>query len=127
MAYSSVGLSPDGGGSWRLGRGLPPQLVKEWLLFGERVGAQRLQALGVVNRTVPPREALREALALAERLNQRAPNALASIKELVNQHADGPFSAALAAERDHFVANLHHANGGIGIDAFLNKQVPDYR
>ena len=127
MAYSTVALSPDGGGSWRLSRGLPPQLVKELLLFGERVGAQRLHGLGVVNRTAPRGQALVEALTLAERLNQRAPNALASIKELVNQHADGPFSAALAAERDHFVRNLHDANGGVGIDAFLNKQVPTYR
>ncbi len=127
MAYSTVALSPDGGGSWRLSRGLPPQLVKELLLFGERVGTQRLHGLGVVNRTAPRGEALAEALTLAERLNQRAPNVLASIKDLVNQHADGPFAAALTAEREHFVANLHHANGGIGIDAFLNKQVPTYR
>lgn len=127
MAYSTVALSPDGGGSWRLSRGLPPQLVKELLLLGERVGAQRLLGLGVVNRIAPRGEALAEALTLAERLNQRAPNVLASIKELVNQHADGPFSAALTAEREHFVANLHHANGGTGIDAFLNKQAPTYR
>ena len=36
-------------------------------------------------------------------------------------------SQALAAERDHFVRNLHHPNGGIGIDAFLTKQVPAYK
>ncbi len=127
MAYSSVALSPDGGGSWHLSRGLPPQLVKELLLLGERVGAQRLHELGVVNRTTAPAEALAQALGLAERLNQRAPNALASIKELVNQQASGPFESAVAAERDHFVANLHHANGGIGIEAFLAKRAPDYR
>jgi hypothetical protein len=32
----------------------------------------------------------------------------------------------LASERDHFVKNLHHANAGIGISAFLNKQKPEY-
>jgi hypothetical protein len=32
----------------------------------------------------------------------------------------------LAQERDHFVKNLHHANAGIGISAFLNKETPRY-
>lgn len=127
MAYSTIALSPDGGGSWTLSRGLPRQLVKELLMLGERIGAQRLHELGLVNRLAPAGEALSAALALAEQLNQRAPNALASIKELVNDAAEGPLVAALAAERDHFVRNLHHANGGIGIDAFLNKHKPVYK
>src|SRR4051812_14101662 len=50
MAYSSVALSPDGGGTWSLARALPRQLVSELLMCGERISAQRLQALGVVNR-----------------------------------------------------------------------------
>ncbi|HEY9094904.1 MAG TPA: enoyl-CoA hydratase, partial [Hydrogenophaga sp.] len=33
----------------------------------------------------------------------------------------------LAAERNHFVCNLHHANGGEGIQAFLEKRSPRYR
>lgn len=127
MAYSSVALSPDGGGSWALSRGLPRQLVKQWLMLGERVGARRLHELGVVNQVARAGAALNDALALAQRLNERAPNALASIKDLVNDAAEGPLVAALAAERDHFVRNLHHPNGAIGIDAFFNKQTPVYK
>jgi enoyl-CoA hydratase/carnithine racemase len=126
MAYSSVALSPDGGGTWSLVRALPRQLVSELLMAGERIGAARLHALGVVNRVTPAGAALDEALALAARLNERAPNALASIKELVNDAGDTTLSRQLAAERDHFVRNLHHANGAIGIQAFLAKQPPRY-
>jgi enoyl-CoA hydratase/carnithine racemase len=126
MAYSSVALSPDGGGTWSLARALPRQLVSELLMCGERIGAARLHQLGVVNRVTPAAGALDEALALAARLNERAPNALASIKELVNEAGDTPLARQLAAERDHFVRNLHHANGGIGIQAFLAKQPPRY-
>ena len=71
--------------------------------------------------------ALHEALALAERLNARAPNALASIKELLNDAPAQTLSQQLPSERDHFVRNLHHANGGEGIDAFLTKRTPQYR
>ena len=126
MAYSNVALSPDGGASWSLMRSLPRQLVSELLLAGERLGARRLFTLGLVNRTSPPGGALAEALALAESLNGKAPNALASIKELMNEAADATLSRQLASERDHFVQNLHHANAGIGIAAFLNKQLPRY-
>ncbi|MEJ7932217.1 enoyl-CoA hydratase [Ramlibacter sp. AN1015] len=126
MAYASVGLSPDGGGSWSLSRLLPRQLASELLLAGERIGAQRLHALGVVNRLSAPAAALADALALAEQLNAKAPNVVASIKELLNEAPESSLNRHLARERDQFVANLHHANGRIGIEAFLAKQRPRY-
>ena len=126
MAYSNVALSPDGGATWSLARALPRQLATELLMGGERIGADRLHALGIVNRVVPQGTALAEALTFAERLNEKAPNALASIKELLNEADAAPLHAQLAAERDHFVRNLHHANAGIGISAFLARQKPRY-
>ena len=126
MAYSSIALSPDGGGSWSLSRAVPHQLATELLMCGERIGAERLQQLGVVNRLVDAGQALQQALQLSEQLNARAPNALASIKELLGDTDGSSLNAQLARERDHFVKNLHHANAGIGISAFLNKQKPEY-
>ncbi|MBA4262653.1 MAG: enoyl-CoA hydratase [Comamonadaceae bacterium] len=127
MAYSNVGLSPDGGASWSLVRALPRATAMQLLLCGERIDAARLQALGVVNQVCATGEALCAALSLADKLNQRAPNALASIKELVNDAQTSPLHTHLSAERDHFVRNLHHANGGEGIAAFLDKRTPLYR
>ena len=126
MAYSTVALSPDGGGSWTLSRALPRALVTELLMCGERIAAPRLHALGVVNRSVPAGDALNEALKLADGLNARAPNALASIKELVNDASIQTLSEQMDAERAHFVRNLHHPNGGEGISAFLEKRAPRY-
>jgi enoyl-CoA hydratase/carnithine racemase len=126
MAYSSVALSPDGGATWSLSHLLPRQLVAELLMAGERIGAARLQELGLVNRVAPTGGALAAALELAEKLNGRAPNVLASIKDLLNEAPGATLSGQLASERDHFVRNLHHANAGIGIEAFLAKQRPSY-
>jgi enoyl-CoA hydratase/carnithine racemase len=126
MAYANVGLSPDGGASWGLTQSLPRQLVSELLMAGERIGAPRLHALGLVNRLTATGAALDEALVLAARLNAKAPNVLASIKELMNEAAGATLNAQLAQERDHFVRNLHHANAGIGIEAFLAKRTPRY-
>jgi enoyl-CoA hydratase/carnithine racemase len=126
MAYSNVALSPDGGGSWSLLRAMPRATALQLLLCGDRITAERLQQLGVINQISGASEALNEALALCERLNARAPNALASIKELANEAALVPLHTQLNAERDHFVRNLHHANAGEGIQAFLDKRPARY-
>jgi enoyl-CoA hydratase/carnithine racemase len=126
MAYSSVALSPDGGASWSLSRAMPRQLATELLMCGERIGAERLQQLGVVNRLADAGHALQQALQLGEQINARAPNALASIKELLSDADDTSLNGQLARERDHFVKNLHHTHAGIGISAFMNKQKPEY-
>ncbi|MEP6964399.1 MAG: enoyl-CoA hydratase [Polaromonas sp.] len=127
MSYSKVALSPDGGGSWSLARALPRALASELLMCGEGISAQRLHDLGLVNRVTTTGAALGEALRLAATLNGLAPNALASIKELINDAPTSTLSQQLDSERNHFVRNLHHANGGEGIDAFLHKRAPRFR
>ncbi len=126
MAYSSIALSPDGGGSWSLSRLMPRQLATELLMCGERIGAEQLHQMGIVNRLTEPGHALEQALQWAAQLNERAPNALSSVKELLAEADVSTLNAQLARERDHFVKNLHHANAGIGIAAFLNKEKPKY-
>ncbi|TWO69946.1 enoyl-CoA hydratase [Caenimonas sedimenti] len=126
MAYSNVALSPDGGATWALTRALPRQLVNDLLMCAERITPARLQQFGLVNRVTRSGHALEEALKLAAELNERAPNTLASVKELVNDAAVAPLHTQLASERSHFVKNLHHANGGIGIEAFLAKKPPRF-
>jgi len=126
MAYSSVALSPDGGGTWSLAQALPRQLVTELLMCGNRISTRRLHELGVVNQVGPSGTALKMAMALAETLNARAPNAMASAKTLTRQAYAQDMNQQMDQERDHFVNNLHHANAGIGITAFLNKTTPRY-
>ena len=127
MSYSTVALSPDGGGSWSLARALPRALASELLMGAERISAERLHSLGFVNRVTAAGGALSEALQLAARLNARAPNVLASIKELINDAPANTLNQHLDSERNHFVRNLHHANGGEGIEAFLQKRPAQYR
>jgi enoyl-CoA hydratase/carnithine racemase len=95
-------------------------------MCGERIDAPRLKELGLVNQVSVPGQALSAALALSARLNAMAPNVLATNKELINSALQSSLNTQLAAERDHFVRNLHHANAGIGIDAFLSKQNPKF-
>ncbi|MFD0669758.1 oxepin-CoA hydrolase, alternative type [Ramlibacter sp. MAHUQ-53] len=126
MAHTHIGLSCDGGASWSLMRSLPRQVAAELLMAGERFDAQRLHTLGVVNRVTAPGAAFDQALQLAERLNAKAPNALASFKELMNEATENSLPQQLARERHHFVKNLNHANAGLGIEAMLARTRPAF-
>jgi enoyl-CoA hydratase/carnithine racemase len=127
MAYVKVGLTPDGGGSYELARALPRQLASELMMEGKPVDATRLAQFGLVNRVVPPGQALSEALRLAEGLAGQSPHAVGRIKGLINGAGTASLTEHLAAERDSFVAALHHKDGGEGISAFLEKRKPRYR
>lgn len=127
LSYAKLGLSPDGGATWSLARALPRPQVQRMLWLAEPVAAETLHAHGLVTELASPGEALQVALALADRLAAMAPNAVASAKELLQQAPDRTLSAQLAAERDHFLDNLFDANGGEGLQAFLDKRSPRFR
>ena len=74
---------------------------------------QHKRVAGIANEPV---------IAFAERLAALAPGAVASVKELVAQAPRRTLVEQLAAERDHFLANLFGADGGEGLRAFVEKR-----
>ncbi len=124
-AYSALALSPDGGASWHLGRAVPRQLASLWLMLGEGVGAPRLHELGLVSVLADGGQALPSALALAQRLNERAPRVLTSIKDLLNDAANVSLPEHLDSERDHFVRNMFRPEAASALAGFLSRNVRD--
>jgi enoyl-CoA hydratase/carnithine racemase len=57
------------------------------------IAAERLHALGIVNRLAVPGAALRDALAWADSLAGVSPNALARIKQLLDDATAQPLDA----------------------------------
>jgi enoyl-CoA hydratase len=82
-----------------------PRFAKEFLFTGDRVGAERALALGMVNRVVPRAELEAETLALAEKIATMPRLGLALTKKAVNQAED---LMGLRAGMDS-VFGLHHA------------------
>jgi enoyl-CoA hydratase/carnithine racemase len=126
LSYAKLGLSPDGGATWQLMRALPRQAVQQMVWLAEPVAAGQLHSWGVVQSICEPGQALAEALRIADRLSAMAPNAVASAKELLNAAPTRTLREQLDAERDHFILNLFHANGGEGIQAFVGKRAPKF-
>lgn len=127
MSYGRAGLSPDGGGSWHLAQALPRAMALQAIWMAEPLEPRELQRLGLVQQVTDRGQALHEALRIAERLAAMAPNALASAKELVNGARQRSLREQMDAEREHFVANLFHANGAEGLQAFFDKRKPQFR
>jgi enoyl-CoA hydratase/carnithine racemase len=127
LSYGRIGLSPDGGATWSLMQALPRARVQQLVWLGEPVSAQQLRDWGLVGWIADRGHATDEALRLAARLGAMAPNALASGKDLLQDAAGRTLAEQLAAERDHFVENLFHANGAEGLAAFLEKRAPTFR
>lgn len=127
MAYSQVGLTPDGGGSWFLAQSLPRQLATEILIEGKPVLSPRLYELGVVNKVVPDGTALDAALSWSDELAMLSPNAVERIKSLVCDAPGNALSQHFEAEKQHFVECLHHRDAQEGISAFLEKRKPRYK
>jgi enoyl-CoA hydratase/carnithine racemase len=127
MSYARIGVTPDGASSWHLIQALPRQLVAQMVWLAEPMSAPQLHAHGLVNWVTDSGQALTQALRIAARLAEAAaPNALADAKELLRSWPPKPMAEHLAAEREHFVDNLFHANGAEGLAAFLDKRKPRF-
>lgn len=126
VAYVKVGLTPDGGATAFLAQVLPRQLLTELCLTGDRIGAERLHALGVVNRLTEPGGAGLEAIALATRLAGGPPQAMARIKTLCRGAVSNSLDEQLDREADFMAEAQGSAESAAGIDAFLSKKTPDF-
>lgn len=126
LSHARLGLSPDGGATWSLSQALPRALVQKLVWLGEPVTAQALRGWGLVGWLAGSGQAFSEALRVAQRLAEMAPNAIASAKELVQQAGSQTLTQQLAAERDHFISNLFQANAHEGLQAFMGKRPPSF-
>ncbi|AEH09472.1 MULTISPECIES: enoyl-CoA hydratase/isomerase family protein [Protofrankia] len=82
-AYTSVGLTPDGGLSWLLPRTVGQRRAIELILTSEPLDAARAQTLGIVSEICEDAEVATAARAAAARLAARPAHALGAARGLV--------------------------------------------
>ena len=90
---------------------MSPRLAKEFLFLGEKIGADRALAIGMVNRVYPADALERETLSLAERIGQMPRFALALTKKAINQAEDrmGLRDTMDATFALHHLAHAHNS------------------
>ncbi len=121
------GLVAGAGGLFRLPHRIPYHLAMEVALTGGHIRAGRLHQAGLINRLVPPGEALGAARALAADVAKNAPLAVAATKRIVVESADWPGEEAFA--RQHAIVGpvFTSADAMEGAAAFAEKRPPVWR
>jgi len=120
-------LVAGAGGALLLAQRIPRAIALEMLLTGDPIDAARAAEVGLVNRVVPPGQALAAAIELATAIAANGPLALTATKQIVTRGADWS-----AAERWDEAAALtgpvfSSQDAQEGARAFAEKRSPVWK
>ncbi|MEC9367937.1 MAG: enoyl-CoA hydratase [Pseudomonadota bacterium] len=109
-----------------ISRNVPRKRIMEMLLLGEMVDAKDANAWGLVNRVVPKKQVLSEAMKFAETIASKSSEVVAIGKEAFYRQVELPVKDAYDHAAQVMVTNLLHRDSQEGIGAFLDKRKPEW-
>jgi enoyl-CoA hydratase len=118
----NLGILPGFGGTQRLARRVGAPIARELVYGGDMVDPIRLERHGLVNRVVAPEALLDEAKALARKLAEKPPVALAQAKLAIRSGLDVDLENGLRFEAEAFGVAFSSADRAEGMKAFLEKR-----
>jgi len=126
MAYTQVGLAPDGSSTYWLPRLVGNRRALELMLTNRRLDAQEALAWGLVNRVVAPEHVEEEALAFAKQLAHGPTEAFGLVKKLVLASAGNTLETQMELESRAIADASRTADAKEGMAAFFEKRDPGY-
>ncbi|MFN3804502.1 MAG: 3-hydroxyacyl-CoA dehydrogenase/enoyl-CoA hydratase family protein [Pyrobaculum sp.] len=123
----NLGFIPGAGGTQRLARHIGRDKAKELIFTGDRIPAREAERLGLVNKVVPPDRLEQELRALAGRLAERPPIALAMAKYAINYGLEAPQWVGMVLEASQFGLLFSTEDVVEGVSSFLQKKRPQFR
>jgi enoyl-CoA hydratase/carnithine racemase len=122
LPFVNLGLSPEGASSVLLPLlvGLPR--ASEWLLLGEPFDAAAARDAGLVNAVVAPEELAAAAMARAQAIAAKPPEAVRAAKRLVREPLRERVREALQREAREFVERVRSPEAVQAFQAFFAKR-----
>ena len=125
LAYTNVGLTPDGGTSFLLPRAIGAKRTMELLLLNRPLSADEALDWGLVNEVSADDRPLERAHAVAEQLARGATRAFGRTKRLI-AHSLGALESHMVLESETIASQAVSPEGAEGIRAFLEKRKPSF-
>jgi 2-(1,2-epoxy-1,2-dihydrophenyl)acetyl-CoA isomerase len=121
-AYGALGLSPDGGMSWRLPRLIGMRRAQEIILTNRRVTSEEAAAIGLVSRVVEDDELALAGAKIAAELAAAPTEALGAARSLLLDSFDTTLEAQLERETRSIAALGRSAETRSRVAAFLARR-----
>ncbi|MFL6623585.1 MAG: enoyl-CoA hydratase/isomerase family protein [Sulfurifustaceae bacterium] len=126
QAYTSSGLSMDGGGSFTLPRLVGFARALEIAAFDPSISAQQALAWGLATKVVKDGTALSAAMDMARELADKSLHSFGLSKQLLLDSFDSSFETHMERERAALSACAEHPEGKEGLTAFAEKRKPRF-
>ncbi len=127
MAYTRIGLTPDGGSTYFLSRAVGLKRALELVLTNRELSAQEAFDLGIVTRVVPDSELLVQAEAIATQLAAGATKALGASKRLLHRGWVETLETQMENESQTIADIASTPDAQEATAAFLEKRKPEFR
>ncbi len=126
VAYTSVGLSPDGSCTFFLPRLVGLRRAQELMLTRRTLDAREALDWNLVSRVVPDEDLQTEAEKLAAQLAAGPTRAFGRVKQLLLRSAGDHLETLMEHEARCIADSARGAEGKEGIAAFLGKRAPEF-
>jgi len=126
MAYTRVGLTPDGGSTYTLTRLVGLKRTLELSLTNRVLSAEEALNWGIINRVVPEKDWITEAKAIAGELAAGPTKAFGETKRLLQSSFSESFESQMMNESHSIAEMACTSDGRKGISAFLEKRKPNF-
>ncbi|MGO4832104.1 enoyl-CoA hydratase/isomerase family protein [Rhizobiaceae sp. 2RAB30] len=124
IAFSAIGLVPDGGACWQLLRALGYRQALQAIIEARKITAAEAFRYGLTNVVAGDGKLKAETLALAQRIAAGAPLAIAAAKRLLRGMGHMSFEEAFSQEGLEQRLLVASADASEGVAAFMARRKP---
>jgi enoyl-CoA hydratase/carnithine racemase len=126
FVFNKIGITPEACSSWFLPRIVNMGTALEWVYSGDLIKADELERKGFLNSVETSESLLEKAYAIAKRITEHSPVAIALTRQMMYRNAALP-SPLEAHQIDSLAIYYASQNSGKeGVKAFLEKRPANY-
>jgi 2-(1,2-epoxy-1,2-dihydrophenyl)acetyl-CoA isomerase len=126
MAYTRIGLTPDGSSTYYLPRIIGVRRTMELALTNRTLSANEALSLGLVTRVVPDDQLIAQAEALGNELAHGPTRAYGGVKRLLYSSFNTPLPEQMELESEWIADMARTWDAQEGMAAFVGKRAPKF-